>query len=124
LIFLLQTRASGAFTIKDIQVYGLPSDTDIKFTDNTVPSSYALFQNYPNPFNPVTKINFSIPLRGRVKLEIYDLLGQRISTLVNRELQPGNYTEMLDARNLSSGIYFYTLRSENVAITKKMILLK
>ena len=125
LIFLLQARpSSNPFIVKDIQVYGLPTDTDIHSTDNLIPDSYALLQNYPNPFNPATEIKFSIPQKSNVQLDIFDLLGRKVATLVNREMPAGNFSEKFDGRNLSSGVYFYSLHAENVVMTKKMLLLK
>ena len=93
-------------------------------TTNEVPTKFTLLQNYPNPFNPVTTIEFRIPESGLVSLKIYDLLGREVKTLVNEEMQPGNYTIKLDASSLSSGIYFYTLTAGEFVSTKKMVLLK
>ncbi len=95
-----------------------------------IPQHFALYQNYPNPFNPVTKIRFSIPLlrgvaEGRgVLLKIYDILGKEIALLVNEELKPGTYEIEWDASNFSSGVYFYSLITENFTQTNKMVVLK
>jgi hypothetical protein len=91
---------------------------------NEVPTDYSLSQNYPNPFNPSTKIEFKIPQAGFVNLKIYDLLGREVKTLLNEEMQAGNYTIDFNASTLSSGIYFYTLNAGEFISTKKMILLK
>ncbi|MDP4117357.1 MAG: Ig-like domain-containing protein, partial [Bacteroidota bacterium] len=72
-----------------------------------IPSSYGLSQNYPNPFNPTTIISFSLPVSQKVTLEVFNLLGQKISTLVNSELQAGTYNINFNASNLPSGQYFY-----------------
>lgn len=88
------------------------------------PEEYALLQNYPNPFNPATKIEFKIPVAGLVNLKIYDVLGREVTTLLNEEIQPGNYTIDFDASDIASGIYFYTLKVGDFASTKKMIHLK
>ena len=99
--------------------------TDVENNINSeVPVSYTLNQNYPNPFNPTTIINFNLPEKAEVELSIYNVLGQKITTLVNSKLSAGNHSVQLDASNLSSGIYFYTLRSNTVTLTKKMMLLK
>lgn len=98
----------------------------------TVPSKFNLDQNYPNPFNPTTTIRYSIPniadanfsSTSNVQLIVYDVLGSKIRTLVNETKQPGNYEVNFDARNLSSGIYYYQLKSGNYVATKKMILMK
>jgi hypothetical protein len=85
---------------------------------------YSLEQNYPNPFNPGTKIAFQIPESGNVSLKIYDVLGNEITSLLNEEKDPGKYEIDFNASHLSSGIYFYTLRTGTFINTKKMILIK
>ena len=91
---------------------------------SSMPSSYSLEQNFPNPFNPTTQIKFGIPQSGFVKLEIYNLLGQKISTLVEEYMNAGYHSVKFDAKDLSSGIYIYTLSVNNYKTSKKMILLK
>jgi hypothetical protein len=81
-------------------------------------------QNYPNPFNPSTKIQFSIPDPGNVKLIVYNLLGQEIKTLVNEFKESGTYTINFDAVGLNSGIYIYKIESNGYTQTRKMTLLK
>jgi Outer membrane protein Omp28/Secretion system C-terminal sorting domain len=90
----------------------------------STPESFQLEQNYPNPFNPSTKINFSITQSGLTILKVYNLPGNEISTLLNKYISSGNYELTFDATNLPSGIYFYTLQSNGLIQTKKMILLK
>jgi hypothetical protein len=90
----------------------------------TVADEYSLGQNYPNPFNPETKINFQIPETGMVSLIVFDVLGNEIANLVNEEKSAGKYEIDFDASGISSGIYFYTLRTNNYISTKKMILVK
>jgi hypothetical protein len=90
----------------------------------TVPKDYKLEQNYPNPFNPETHINYSLPKDGFVNIAVYDVLGNIIQTPVNEYKNAGNYGFVLNSSNLSSGIYFYTLKSGNFANTKKMMLVK
>jgi len=91
---------------------------------NEVPTEFALLQNYPNPFNPVTTIEFKVPESGLITIKIYDLLGREVKTLVNEEMQPGNYTVKLNASTFASGIYFYSLSAGDFISTKKMVLLK
>ena len=86
--------------------------------------SYNLYQNYPNPFNPVTIIKFSVPERSHISINIYNLLGEEIKTLVNEVKQKGAYSVSFNAGSLPSGIYFYTLRGNNYSITKKLVFLK
>jgi len=90
-----------------------------------VPMQYELSQNYPNPFNPATKINFSLPADARVTLAVYDISGRLISTLINNELRAASYhTVEFNASNLSSGTYFYSLKTQNFSDTKKMVVIK
>lgn len=92
--------------------------------ESEIIEGYKLEQNFPNPFNPVTNIKFQIENPGMVTLKVFDLLGREVITLVNEMLQPGKYETTFDAGNLSSGIYFYSLETNNIKITKKCMLLK
>lgn len=94
-----------------------------------IPGKFSLSQNYPNPFNPVTKIVFDVTSNvngqlSNMKLSIYDITGKFITELVNSELNEGTYEVIWNAQNNPSGVYFYTLRSENFSETKRMVLLK
>jgi hypothetical protein len=89
-----------------------------------IPASFNLMQNYPNPFNPSTLIRYSIPKDGLVKLNVYNSLGQKVAELVNRPMVAGNYEVNFNASNLSSGVYFYELSSNNNTIVKKLMLIK
>ena len=89
-----------------------------------MPYEFKLSQNYPNPFNPSTTIKWQQPELEFVTLNIYDLLGNEIATLVNKELTAGNHETVFDASRFSSGVYFYQLKAGTLFITKKMILLK
>lgn len=92
--------------------------------NETIPRTFTLKQNYPNPFNPTTTISYSVPEKSFVSLVITDLLGRKITELVNEEKTQGSYTISFNAKGLSSGIYFYTLTSGNFIQTKKMLLMK
>ncbi len=85
---------------------------------------FELAQNYPNPFNPTTEIKYSIAKNSQVTLKVFDTLGREVAELVNKVQTPGNYNVKFDGGNLTSGVYFYTLRAGNFTATKKMILLK
>lgn len=86
--------------------------------------TYSLEQNFPNPFNPSTKIRFNIPEQGLVSLKVFNLLGEEVADLVNAEMTAGIYEVDFNAKAISSGIYFYTLKAGNFISTKKMILVK
>ena len=89
-----------------------------------LPEQFILEQNYPNPFNPSTSIRYSIPNSEFVRLKVYDILGREVATLVNEEKPAGSYGVEFNASQLSSGIYYYTIKTGNFVGTKKMILLK
>ena len=87
--------------------------------DNELPEEFNLRQNYPNPFNPTTKINYSIPKTSNVELKVFDILGREVAELVNEEKPAGNYTVNFNASKLSSGIYFYQIKTNNYSQTRK-----
>lgn len=104
--------------------------TEVKeIEEDQVPYSFELFQNYPNPFNPTTNIRFSLPRSGHVRLDIYNILGRRVRTLVDEALLAGHKLVTWDGKDengndVSSGIYFYRLQTGNFSQARKMILLK
>lgn len=98
--------------------------TAISPVNNIVPSEFTLSQNYPNPFNPATTIDFSLSVGGLTSLEIFDITGKVVSTIVRAELKAGSYSVNFDAGSLASGVYFYKLSSVNVTQVKKMLLVK
>jgi hypothetical protein len=100
------------------------ASADKIINSTNLPTVYSLMQNYPNPFNPTTMIKYALPKVSDVTLIIYDILGRKVTTLVNEPQQPGSYEIKWDASNVSSGIYFYQLKTKDYVDTKKMILLK
>ncbi len=91
---------------------------------STVPEKFELYNNYPNPFNPNTTIKFDIAKSQFVKLVVYNMLGEQVSSIVNQNLTPGSYSVDFDASSLSSGMYFYRIESQGFAQTKRMVLIK
>jgi subtilisin family serine protease len=103
--------------------------TDVERISNALPTSFMLRQNYPNPFNPSTNIEYSIPIKGVVKLQIFDILGRSVATLVNEVQDAGVYHTTWTGKTsngtaMSSGVYFYRLESGNFLKTERMLLLK
>ena len=114
-------------TENGLAVYNEDGITSIEEPGNIItifPNQFYLSQNYPNPFNPTTKIKYSIPNSSFVTLKVFDILGREIETLINEEKTAGNYEIDFDASQLSSGIYFYQLKSGEFIQTKKMILIR
>ena len=100
------------------------SPNDIRTTPGDLPETYTLNQNYPNPFNPTTEIHFDIPTRSHTTLKVYNILGQEVETLIDKEMSPGRYVAEWDASQYSSGVYFYKIDAEGFVDTKKMVLVK
>lgn len=98
--------------------------TIANYNQENLPEDFELLQNYPNPFNPKTRIQYRITQSTKVKLEIFNALGQKISTLVNKNQQAGVYLVEWDGSKLSSGVYYYRLKAGNFIQTKKMMLLR
>ncbi len=98
--------------------------TDVDDKNGYVPSTFSLDQNYPNPFNPVTKIRFEVPHSQKVELTVFDILGRKVRELYNGIAPVGIFTIDFKADDLASGMYIYQLRTENLSISRKMVLLK
>ncbi len=96
----------------------------VEVSTGSIPTEYALRQNFPNPFNPLTTILYQVKEEGLVQLKVFNLLGQEITTLVNEVKPAGYYTYSLDASNLSSGVYIYSMQINNFVQNRKMTLLK
>ncbi|MCU0344833.1 MAG: T9SS type A sorting domain-containing protein [Ignavibacterium sp.] len=98
--------------------------TDVETEEGYIPQSFSLEQNYPNPFNPSTRITFNLTEEGLTNISVYNLLGQKVATVLNQELVAGRHTVDFSGANLSSGVYFYKLESGKNVATQKMMLLK
>ena len=121
--------SDGTQDIRYIEVWGTGSASKINNGGGNKPEAYKLSQNYPNPFNPNTTINYEIQQTGNVTIDVYDILGQKVRTLVNEERTPGEFTIVWDGKNesgelLGSGNYFYQLHVNEFTSGKRMLLLK
>ncbi|MBI5402250.1 MAG: T9SS type A sorting domain-containing protein [Ignavibacteriae bacterium] len=105
-------------------VLNIVNHISVRKIDENTPGSFKLFQNYPNPFNPVTNIKFNVPKSGYVSMKVFDLLGREVADLLNRNLNSGFYSIDFDAKNYSSGIYIYSIKTESFIDSKKMVVLK
>ncbi len=102
----------------------VPSSITGTANQKEIPTAFELKQNFPNPFNPTTVVEFIIPVQGFYSLEVYNILGQKVSSLLSSSLSPGNYKATFNGKDLTSGIYLYKLYGNNVNIIKKMLLIK
>jgi len=100
--------------------------TSIEFGDGgrELPHTITLSQNYPNPFNPSTVINFELATSGEVQLQVYDLMGREVATLVNSRKPAGSHSVNFDASSLSSGVYVYRLQAGEHIMSRKMVLVR
>jgi photosystem II stability/assembly factor-like uncharacterized protein/chitodextrinase len=89
-----------------------------------LPKKYFLYQNYPNPFNPSTKIKFEIPLTGLVNIEVFDISGKKVSTVINNQLSAGIHEVTFNGSHLASGVYIYRIKADKFIESKKLILVK
>jgi hypothetical protein len=112
------------YRLKQIDFDGTYTYSNIAEVDFSLPVQFSLEQNYPNPFNPVTSIKYAISDKQFVQLKIFDVIGNEVATLVDREQPAGNYEIVFDASRFSSGVYFYKITAGNFIETKKMVLLK
>jgi predicted GH43/DUF377 family glycosyl hydrolase len=123
--FKMWYAGGNGFVIGDI---GYASSIITSIEDNNsseLPQGFSLSQNYPNPFNPSTTIEFSIPKSDKVTLKIYNILGQEVAGLLDQKLTPGNYNYSWDASGFTSGVYFYSIQTNNgFKQTKKLMLIK
>jgi beta-glucanase (GH16 family) len=120
----LSTVFPQSMYVDYVRVYQDAGITDGVGDAAEVPATYALQQNYPNPFNPSTVIQYSIPTAGPVQLDIFNVLGSRVSTLVDSRMNAGTYAIEWDARTVPSGVYFYRIQAGSFTATKRLIVQK
>ncbi len=119
-IFTISNAETG-YGISDVGT--ISSITGIE-DENTTLVEHELGQNYPHPFNPVTKMNFSLSKSSFVTLEVYNSLGQKVTTLINNKLNSGSYKVKFNGSKLSSGIYYYKIQAGEFHSVMKMLLLQ
>lgn len=113
-----------SYRLKQVDFDGTSEYSQEVNVELTTPLTFELQQNYPNPFNPSTKIKYSVPSDGLVNIAVYNLLGEKVATLVNSYQQAGRYEVTFEANSLAGGIYFYSIEAGNFKSVKKMTLLK
>jgi len=120
---LFTVSGKGKISLRKVQ-FSDPYGSLMKVKTSIIPIAFKLAQNYPNPFNPVTTIAFDLPRNSDVTLTIYNIMGEKVETLVSSGLKAGHYEVNWNARSVSSGIYFYTINAGSFTDTKKMVLMK
>ncbi len=122
--FLLPQISDQNFLTDPVYMYGSTEFSVSNEEELSSASEFKLHQNYPNPFNPTTKISYRLPVSGDVKLEVFDITGRLVSTIVNKEMTAGTYTHTFDASAFASGVYIYRLQASGFTQVKKMLLIK
>ena len=102
----------------------LHANNGLSGTSTDIPEKVSLQQNYPNPFNPVTVITYQLPSENEVRLDIYNMLGQRVTTLVDSRVSGGTHEVTFDASGLTSGVYMYRLAVGSETLVRRMTLMK
>ena len=116
--------SSRGTNFDDITTVKYSQTTGISQISSQAPEKFSLSQNYPNPFNPVTKIKYELRVSNYVSLNVFDVTGKEVSSLINQIQSAGTYEVSFDATSLTSGIYFYKLETDNFSETKRMLLVK
>ncbi|MCB0749790.1 MAG: T9SS type A sorting domain-containing protein, partial [Ignavibacteriae bacterium] len=115
------------YRLKQIDIDGTFEYSDAVEIE-VLPTKYELFQNYPNPFNPSTKIKFSMPEDAKININVYNVLGEKVASVISEELKAGfhqvDFNSNSTGYQLASGVYIYTIESKNFSQVKKMILMK
>jgi len=118
------SEAKVVTSLKEVETKYRSTVVSVERATNTIPECFQLSQNYPNPFNPSTQIKFMLMARSNATLTVYDALGRNIRTLVNQQLDAGEYTSTFDATGLSSGVYYYVLRAGSLVESRRMVLIR
>ncbi|MDP3832263.1 MAG: T9SS type A sorting domain-containing protein, partial [Ignavibacteriaceae bacterium] len=122
----LNLNLNLTYRLKQIDNDGKFSYSDmVEVEFNNIPTEFALYQNYPNPFNPSTTIKYALPMDSKVTLVVYNIVGQKVTTLINNESVKAGYHQVnFNANELATGIYIYRLTANDFTSTKKFVLMK
>lgn len=116
-----ENATEGNRPVLNVEFSGVQVSTE---DENELPTTASLDQNFPNPFNPTTNIQFTLPSASQVRLNVYDILGRQVATLVNGVRAAGEHQVSFDASGLSSGIYIYILEGNGFSLSRKLTLIK
>ncbi len=117
-----KTSSGNYSNYSAVASFDVNSTTGVK--NEILPKEFKVWQNYPNPFNPSTIIKFAVPAKENVKIAVYNVIGEKVATLLDEEMTAGVHQVEFNGKNLSSGIYFYKINAGNMSVVKKMILMK
>jgi hypothetical protein len=122
----LNLNLNLTYRLKQIDIDGKFTYSDVVEVEvNNMPTEFALYQNYPNPFNPSTTIKFALPMDSKVTLKVYNIVGQKVTTLINNESKEAGYHQVnFNANELATGIYIYRLTANDFTSIKKFVVLK
>lgn len=123
-MFGIARGTQWGFSLWEFEVYGLPVSSGLNDDQERIPDACILEQNYPNPFNPKTRIRYSLPSKIHVKLDVFNVDGRKVATLVNGKMDGGIHTVVFDGQGLSSGIYHYRLVAGEARYVRRMLLIK
>ncbi len=122
--FLTVQRGEMRFQDTPVYLFELGETATSSELVSTLPDAFMLEQNYPNPFNPTTVIRYQLPVQSDVRIEVFDILGRRVATLVNETMEAGTHQVTFDGSRLASGIYHYRLTAGDFAQTRRFTLIK
>jgi len=116
--------ASDGILTTNSRIATVTVQPDLAVEESGIPTAFELYQNYPNPFNPTTNIKYALPKESRVRIAVFNILGQEVATLVNSVMPAGYHNVDFKANNIPSGMYIYKIETENFTQVKKMLLMK
>jgi len=125
-IYMDKITEPGQYTyrLKQIDYDGSSTYSQVVEVNISSPTDFVLYQNYPNPFNPSTTIKFALPVESRVKINVFNSLGQLVETIMDKEMESGYHEVNFNASKYSSGVYLYQLQAQDYVSVKKMLLIK
>ncbi|KAF0152411.1 MAG: FG-GAP repeat protein [Ignavibacteria bacterium] len=121
--YIVVSASDGILTTNS-RIATVTVQPDLSADESGIPTAFELFQNYPNPFNPTTNIKYALPKESRVRIAVFNILGQEVATLVNSVMQAGYHSVDFKANNIPSGMYIYKIETESFSQVKKMLLMK
>ena len=123
-VLCTESSDGTGYEIQEFEIYATLTPTSVADDGISVPTEFSLSQNYPNPFNPATTIRYALPEKVEVKLEVFNVAGKLVKTLVNEQQAPGFYEISFQSKSLATGLYFYRIQAGDFVAKKRMLLIK